>query len=103
MNYYLDKEMAKKNVPWLYAASDEPIDDYKERYGDNCVELMYMPDCVHYDIEKDMVCNMPIELRVFRGIIQLLDGEYIKDGKVVYDPKPSDTSKWNKDTCTWED
>lgn len=90
--FYLSKEHAKKNSIWIYEESEKKNENYIEKYGEDAYEYIArtIPCCPWYDEENDSVIEMPIHIKVDKGIRTLYPGEYINEkNELVYVPKPN--------------
>ena len=107
MYYYLSKEYAKNNGIWLFLESELPFKEYKETYGEDCVEFQgeAIPQSPWWDEKTQEITELPIEKAVEKGILILNQGEYIQDGYIQFMPVPDDCALpvWNKTDNNWED
>lgn len=107
--FYIGKEQALRNESLVYSVSDYKIKDYKDIFGENCVE--YIGDSLpHYlTIEKDGVVREAKDIELYeRGVYSLNSNEFIKDNKIynAYDfPIPETIVRpfFNNDRLMWEE
>lgn len=106
--FYISKEYAKKNGIWIYDESETKIEDYKEKYSDDCFEYFSysFPNTPWYDEEIDKIVEMPVYKKVELGIRILENGEYINESnELVYVSPPVDFIKpyWDFSEKIWKE
>lgn len=107
--FYIGKEQALRNESLVYSVSDKMIENYKEIFGDNCIE--YVGDNLPYYLtfEEDGTVREATTVELYKkGIYKLSENEFIKDDKLysIYDfPIPNDMIRpvFDKESLEWKD
>lgn len=106
--FYIGKKEAQKGLSLVYAFSDKKVENYKQMYGQNCIE--FVGDTLpHYITVDGDIAREATTIELYeRGIYELVDGEFLKDGRIynIYQfPIPDGIvlPYFNKDTLEWED
>lgn len=106
--FYIGKKEAQKGLSLVYAFSNKKVENYKQVYGENCIEFVgdRLP---HYITIDGDIAREATTIELYeRGIYELADGEFLKDGRIynIYQfpiPEGIVLPYFNKDTLEWED